>query len=262
MTELTGSQGKLSSIRRSVQVMEILARRGPLGVRALAKEASLPAASALRILSDLAEESVVEQRNGDWDLSYRLIEIGGLQLDRIDIAKAARPYCERIAEATGETVNVVMRNGDGAVCVDKVRGDRGMQLDWRVGMKGPLHCGGSAKAILAFMPDLDRNRILAAPLAQLTEHTITDATRLTRELGRIRSRGYAIDDQEVVLGIWCCAVPILDRSGHAVAAISITGPSRKKAGDAALPLRDLLNEPCSIVSRSLGYAGPWISEAG
>src|SRR5262245_49349530 len=112
MTDVIESQGKLSSIRRSVQVMDILARKGPLGLRALAKEASLPAASALRILSDLAEESVVEQRDGEWDLSYRLIQLSGMQLDRIKVAQVARPYCERIAEATGETVNIIVRSGD------------------------------------------------------------------------------------------------------------------------------------------------------
>lgn len=259
MTELVDVPVKASSIRRAIRIIDILARKGPLGVRALAKEAALPAASVLRILADLAAESVVEQAGGDWDLSFRLIQLGGLQLDRVEIAKLARPFCNRIAERTGETVNVVVRSGDGAVCIEKVRGATGMQLDWPVGLRGPLYCGGSAKAMLAFMPRQDRDRILAAPLPALTEYTITRPAALERELERIRARGYAIDNQEVVIGIWCCAVPILDRDGHAVAAISITGPTPKAAGKDVLALRDMLNEPCSAISRRIGYGGPWIS---
>ncbi|MDB5506524.1 MAG: IclR family transcriptional regulator [Devosia sp.] len=261
MTESTlpDPVSKTSSIRRAVQVMDILARKGPLGVRALAKEAGLPAASALRILADLAAEAVVEQHEGDWSLSYRLLEIGGLQLDNIEIPKLARPFCERIAEATGETVNIVMLSGHNAVCVDKVRGDTGMQLDWRVGTRGPLHCGGSAKAILAFSPEALQADILAGPMPALTEHTLTTPEALATELERTRQRGYSIDDQEVVLGVWCVAVPMLDRAGNAVGAISVTGPSKKQPGRSVATLKRQLDEVCSLISRQLGYAGDWLA---
>ena len=122
----------MSSINRSIQVMELLARKGPLGVRAAAQLLSLPVGSVHRILLDLAEENVVMRTaDGGWELSHRLLEITGLQLDRVDFPRLAHPFCERIAEVTKETVNVNALNGLTAVCIDKVRGNEGMQLDMR-----------------------------------------------------------------------------------------------------------------------------------
>ena len=126
----------MSSIRRSVHVIDLLARRGPQGVRAVAQLLSLPLGSVHRILIDLAAEEIVERTPaGEWELSYRLLTITGLQLDRLEFSKLARPFCERIAEATRETVNVSALSGTTGVCIDKVRGNEGMQLDARIGSR-------------------------------------------------------------------------------------------------------------------------------
>lgn len=239
--------------------MELLARKGPMGARAIAHALQVPVGSTHRMLLNLAEENVVERtQDGQWDLSFRLLAITGQQLGRIGIPGLARPFVERIAEKTGETVNVYARSGDRAVCLDKVRGNQGMQLDMPIGHRGGLTCGGSGKAILAFMNPEERERAISAePLAALTPQTITDRGGLEAELGRIRRRGYSIDDQEVVIGVYCVSVPLLDRLARPMGAISISGPSIKAPGPKVLPLVDMLNEACQHVSRRLGYAGPW-----
>jgi DNA-binding IclR family transcriptional regulator len=85
----------MASIQRSIQVMELLARRGPFGVRAVARQLEIPLGSAHRILMDLASESIVERSaTGDWELSYRLLEIVGAQLQRVELPRLARPMLE------------------------------------------------------------------------------------------------------------------------------------------------------------------------
>lgn len=248
----------MSSIRRSVQVMELLARKSPLGVRAVASQLNLPLGSVHRLLLDFAEEGVVERTpDGEWELSFRLLEITGLQLDRLQFSRLAHPFAERIAEATRETVNINALHGMAGVCIDKVRGTEGMQLDLRIGSRGPLHLGGAGKAMLAYMPEADQNTVLAGQLAAYTPRSVTDPARLREEIGRIRQRGYAIDDQEVVMGVWCVAVPIVDRNARPVGALSITGPSPKAAGPEVMPLVDMLQDACGTISRRLGYGGPW-----
>lgn len=238
--------------------MELLARKGPLGVRAVAQQLSLPVGSVHRMLLDLAEENVVERTpDGAFELSHRLLEITGLQLDRVEFPRLAHPFCERIAEATKETVNVNAVSGITAVCVDKVRGNEGMQMDWRIGSRGPLYCGGAAKAILAFMSEADQERVLSEPMPAFTPTTFTDPKALKAELGRIRQRGYSIDNQEIVMGVFCVAVPILDRLGRPVGAISVTGPTPKAPGPEVMPIVALLNDACGSVSRRLGYIGDW-----
>ena len=248
----------MASTRRTIQVLDLLARKGALGARAVATQLQLPVGSMHRLLVDLADESVVERNaEGAWQLSYRLLEITDLQLDGVRLPRLARPFCEAIAERTRETVNVNVLSGLACVCIDKVRGREGMQLDWRIGSRGPLHCGGSAKSMLALFEEADLERVLAQPLAAFTDNTITDPALLRAELARNRERGYAIDNQEMVMGVFCVGVPIVDRLGRPVGAISISGPSPKAPGAAIQPLVAMLNEAGSHVSKRLGYAGSW-----
>jgi IclR family acetate operon transcriptional repressor len=248
----------MSAITRSVQAMDLLARKGPLGVRAVAQQLSLPLGSVHRLLLDLAEEGIVDRTaSGEWELSYRLLQITGLHLERIELPHLFRPHAERIAQATGETVNLnALSNGSG-VCIDKVRGNEGMQLDMRIGSRGPMHCGGAGKAMLAFMTPAEQQVVYASELAPLTAFTITDANVLRAEIGRTRTRGYSIDDQEVVIGVYCVAVPILDRNGYPAGSMSITGPSVKRPGPEIAVKVAMLNEACGAISRRLGYSGAW-----
>lgn len=255
----------MSSITRAIQALDLLARKGPLGVRAVAQQLQLPLGSVHRMLLDLEEESVVERTaEGEWELSFRLLAVVGLQLDRMEFSRLAHPYAERIAESTRETVNINALHAMMGVCIDKVRGNEGMQLDMRIGSRGPLHCGGAGKAMLAYLNDADQERVLAGPLIAMTPKTITSPKVLRDELARIRQRGYSIDDQEVVMGVWCVAIPILDRNGRPVGALSITGPSPKKAGPEVQPLVALLRDACGAISQRLGFTGTWppIAEAG
>src|SRR3982074_765714 len=113
----------MSSINRSVHVLELLARKGPLGGRAIAQQPQPPPGSGHRLLIDFEAEAVTERTpGGEWELSYRLLEITGLQLERIEFPRLARPFAEKIAEETRETVNINALNNMMGVTIDKVRG--------------------------------------------------------------------------------------------------------------------------------------------
>jgi DNA-binding IclR family transcriptional regulator len=250
--------GSVSSVRRTIQVMDLLARKGAVGVRAVAQQLDLPVGSVHRLLLDLAEEHAVERTaDGTWQLGYRLLEITHEQLEGVGLPRLARPFCEDLAEQTGETVNLNVISGDACVCIDRVRGSDGMQLDWRMGSPAPLYAGGSAKAMLAFVSEAEQVRVANAPKTRFTQHTLTDASALLVELRGIRQRGYAVDDQELVLGVFCVGVPILDRLGRPAGAMSISGPSPKSVGASVEPLVRRLSDACGQISKRLGYIGPW-----
>jgi DNA-binding IclR family transcriptional regulator len=247
----------MSSTRRSVQVLEFLSRRGPVGVRAIAQQLKVPLGSMHRILLDLAEESVVERTpDGEWELSYRLLQITNLQLDRIQIPHLARPVIEKLADATGETVHLSAPSGPEIVCIDKIQSGLQLQINTRVGSHGPMYCTGSGKVILAFMTLPERDRLIAAiPLRAVTPHTITDPAALRLDLERSRRRGYSTDHEESVPGIHCVAVPIFNRAGRPVAAISVSGPSPKAQGAKLDALVKMMRDAGDYVSRRLGFGG-------
>jgi len=248
----------MSSVARAFRVIDRLARDGAMGVRAIAGTLDLPLGSTHRLLADLAGEHIIEQTpDGQWQLSYRLLEITDRQIDHVGFPRMARPWCDALARFSGETVNVNVLSSLSCVCIDKVRGNEAMQLDWRVGARGPLHCGGSAKAMLAFLTPADLALVMAAPLPAYNANTITDPAALAAEVDRIRARGYAIDAQEIVMGVFCVGVPILGRGGLPVGAISVSGTTPKAPGASLAPLVARLHEACHAVSQRLGYAGSW-----
>ena len=151
-----------------------------------------------RLLQDIEDEGMAERTPaGEWELSFRLLEIAGLQLERIELPTLCRPFAERMAEATRETVTINALSGLHGVCIDKVRGNDGMQLDMRIGARGFLYCGGAGKVMLADMTKAEQQQVLDGPFTALTPKTIIDPAVLGAELGHIRARGFAIDDQEV-----------------------------------------------------------------
>ena len=145
---------------------------------------------------------------------------------------------ERLAETSGESVHLSAPSGTDSVCLDKAQTNFQLQLSTRIGSHGPMYCTGSGKALLAFLPEAERESLSAAqPFRAVTPHTITSLAALRRELQRTRERGYSLDHEEAVLGVHCVGVPILNRFGRPVAAISVSGASPKAAGPATRPAR-------------------------
>ncbi|HEY1295014.1 MAG TPA: IclR family transcriptional regulator [Chloroflexota bacterium] len=246
----------MTSVPRAIHVIDLLARRGPLGVRAVAQQVGIPLGSAHRILLGLADESVVERTAaGEWELSYRLLEIVGAQLERVQLPRLARPMLEQVASETRETTFLAVPSQNEIVYLDKVQTDLQLQLNVELGTRRPMYCTGLGKAILAFLPDSQQERILAAsPLRAFTPHTITDPMLLRLDLERTRDRGYAIDRQEIILGVECVAVPILNHAARAVGAISVAGTTPKGDGERLDALVARLKAAGDYVSRRLGFS--------
>jgi DNA-binding IclR family transcriptional regulator len=245
----------MSSIARSIAVIDLLARRGPLGVRAIAQSLELPLGSAHRILVDLAAECVVERSgDGDWQLAYRLLEIVGVQLERVQLPRLARPVLEQVASDTRETTFLAVPSGDEIVYLDKVQTDMQLQLNVELGTRRPMHCTGLGKAILAYLPEAQREQVLArSKLRPYTANTIVDPIDLRLELERTRLRGYSIDRGEIIAGVHCIAVPILNHAGRPVGAISIAGTIPKTPGERLDAMASRLKSAGEYVSRRLGF---------
>jgi len=167
-------------------------------------------------------------------------------------------HCDALARFSGETVNLNVLSCLSCVCIDKVRGNEAMQLDWRIGARHSLHFGGSAKAMLANLDPAEQARVLAGPLHAYNANTITNPAALRAEIAATRARGYAIDGQEFVMGVFCVGVPILDRRGLPVGAISVSGTTPKAPGAALEPLVERLFDAARAVSQRLGNAGPFL----
>ena len=124
----------------------------------------------------------------------------------------------------------MLRKGE-VVYLDRVEADWPLRLHLPVGSTVPPHCSASGKLLVASLPAAEREALVAQmPLPRFTQRTITDRALLARELDRIIDAGYAVDDEEYVLGVACVAVPVRLADGQAIAAVAV------HAATARLPL--------------------------
>src|SRR5262249_59417987 len=110
--------------------------------------------------------------------------------------------------------------------LDGVEPSQPLRLPVQPGSQLPLHAGASQKALLAFMPEREVDRLLDQPLERLCTATITEPRQLRRDLALIRERGWASSYEETNLGVWGIAVPVISED-DVVCAVGIAGPSAR-----------------------------------
>ena len=157
-------------------------------------------------------------------LGARLIQLGLNVVDRLELRSAARGPLERLVAATHDTALLVVPDHGDLLYVDKILSDvRDVRTDPRVSSRRPLHCSSLGKALLAALDDQSAMKIIdVIGLERATSFSITDRDELLADLARTRVRGYAVDQQEALLGVWCVGAPVRDHTGRSIAAISLS----------------------------------------
>jgi DNA-binding IclR family transcriptional regulator len=161
-------------------------------------------------------------------LGLRVLQLGRLAENRIDLAILARPSLIRLCQATRETVNLSLPGATDALVISSLEGTYGVRATSYTGWRIYYHASASGKAMLAHFDEAHRQAIYdAVPLVRLTANTITDPERLEQALGEIRARGCAFDLEEAEAGAQAVAVALVDAGGTVRGAISVSGPTSR-----------------------------------
>jgi DNA-binding IclR family transcriptional regulator len=195
-----------------------------LSLAELCRRTGIAKPTAHRLLGELAHWDIVERTpGGGLRLGMRLFELGQLAPRQRGLREAAAPFLADLFEATRETVHLAVLDGIEVVYLQKLETKSGPRVGSRIGGRMPAYCTGVGKAMLAFAPRAEQERVLAAGLPRRTPRTVVAPGLLNRELAGIRALGVAEEHEESTVGIACVAAPVLAGDGTAVAAISITG---------------------------------------
>ena len=251
----TNDDGKTSIqvIERLVSLLDALAGQpDPVSLKELSTRTGLHPSTAHRILNDLVTARLVDRAEpGTYQLGIRLLELGNLVKARLNVRDAALGPMRELHRATGQPVNLSIRQGDEIVYIERAVSERsGMQVVRAVGGRAPLHLTSVGKLFLAADdPKNVRAYATRTGLAGHTKNSLTDLSRLERELALVRARGYARDNEELELGVRCIAAGIRDDSGKLVAGLSISAPADFVQDDWI----DQLCRTAAEISAALGY---------
>lgn len=229
------------SIIRACTLLKLVGQSGEKGasLNELISVAKVPKSSAHRYLQVLEEEGLIERIDGGrFRLGLIFISLQTGDIERL--IERARLHLASIRDRFGETVNLGMLSGNQIVYLEILESAQTMRFAARQGDTEGIHSTALGKAIAATLADRDVLAILRKTgMPRRTSRTITTPEEYLRELGRVRTAGYAIDDRENETDGRCVAIYVPD-CGRQVA-ISLSGVAHRfsleQAHEAAESLR-------------------------
>ncbi|OLC67842.1 MAG: hypothetical protein AUI42_09425 [Actinobacteria bacterium 13_1_40CM_2_65_8] len=216
----------VKSADRTLDILELLATE-PQGLKISEISARLGFAqsSTHGLVHTLESRGYLTLNGGHrFQLGARLIQLGHSVGDRLELRSVAREPLERLVAATHDTALLAVPERGELLYVDKVLSDASdIRTDPRVTSRRPLHCSSLGKALLAAVTDSAVLNVLDhAGFERVTPYTIADRKALLADLASTRQRGYSLDQQEAVSGVFCVGAPVRDHTGRSIAAVSLS----------------------------------------
>lgn len=254
------SRYSVPNLERALRILELLPDY-PAGLSQSELAARLRCAktSIFRITSTLLEWGYLERKEDQRSLllSRKLLALGTRALHERDLIGTAIGVMRELRDRLKETVLIGTLAGGEFIVLEQVLGSHPFKFSVDAGARLPLHTAAPAKALIAYLPEREREALIARiGFVRFNSATITNAPRYRRELAGVRRLGYAVDRGEQLSGIHCVAAPVLGRHGYPIASIWTTGPSDRMRGEDLAAVGERVAAEVATVSARLGYEAP------
>ncbi len=209
-----------------------------------------------RILMALEYNELIKQNpdTSRYFLGIKLFKLGHQAASQLNLREVSRPFLSRLMSETQETVHLAILDDDQVLYLDKVEGAHALRMPSRVGRHIPIYCASLGKAMLSCLDDHEVRKILRKQTVKpFTANTIKNGDQLLAELRLVRKRGFAVDNEEIEIGLRCVGAPIRDYTGCMVGAISVAAPSARLAEKRIPTIGRRVMVIAGEISEKLGY---------
>ena len=247
------------ALMTGLDVLEALGSApGPVGLSELARTLSADNGHVHRLLGVLTKRGYVhrDEANKTYTLGAGVVQLAGSLLRNMDLVSQARPIMLDLMNVTGESVHLAHRTMSGGVYIARERLARKITVETEIGAPVVVHATSTGKALYCRHSAQELSQILDLDaLERFTEHTITDRAALLGDMAATARRGFALDNEELNIGVRCVASPVVDIGGSIRASIGISGPATRLDGEMIDRCAALVCTAAMTLSQHLG--GEW-----
>lgn len=249
------NDAEIKSVAKALSIIDYLNKNDQSTLQSISEDIEIPKSTALGILKTLEQFGYISKlEDKTYELGIYLFELGNNVRKKINLDVIAKPYLEKLAEETGETVNLAILDNDEVLLLDKYKPDYGFQIGAQIGTRLKPHCIAVGKVLLSHLSNKSLNELIEKNgLPAKTANTITDKNTLKEHLKVVKKEGYAEDNGELMENMKCIAAPIYNHHGENIAAISISSLDSKLKGEKLKQAKKQLLHYSKKISKDLGY---------
>ena len=235
---------KVKSLQKAMEVLECFIQKQPLGVTEISEKLGLYKSNVHNILMTFTALGYLTQddETGKFHLGVSVMTLSRAFREGLDITRVAVPFMREIANEAGELIYLTIPKDDSVIYLEGISPDHQRMVSKSVaGEDCKMYCTAVGKAMLASMPKEEVEKCISGKLEAYTENTITDK----------KSRGYGIDDMEIMFGIKCVGVALLNHDGKVEGGLSISAPSLRMSDEKIELYANILKEYAAKIQKML-----------
>lgn len=247
------------SVAKAIDLLNLFIDHEQLSLHEITEKSKMPKSTVYRLLTTLEKGGMLYKtkkstHDSTYSLGLKLLELGELVSNRLEIRVTALPFMQNLAEDINEAVHLVIASQGKATYIEKVDSTRALRLNTRVGKTSPLFIGSGPKMLLAFLQEEEREKILTDPnIHTLAKKKPINVSHLREELKEIRQNEYAYSEGEQDDDTVGVSFPIFNFQKEVIASLAISGPTSRFQGERLNFIKEKSKETANQISKQLGY---------
>lgn len=241
------------TVGKALEVLDCVAQFGePVRFTQILATGLFPKPTLYRLVRTLTDEGMLsyDKDKGTYMPGLRLLKLAHSAWAHFSLASIASPHIDRLSSQVRETIHLAQLDQGQVLYVDKRNARDPIEMFSQAGKVGPTYCTGVGKAMLAFLPAVEQEKIISLQsFHRFTPNTLTSPAALKERLQLIQQQGYALDEEEHEAGIICIAMPIFNADGRVLGSVSITDSLLRTSFDELKQKLPLLRQAVENIGR-------------